>query len=135
MAKDIKLAALNFYKVIAEKNPNETKFSVKPAINIKSLESYKSSKTELCKVDFSFGISYGPLGKVELEGALFLSMDSKTLKETLKGWKDKKLDNETNLLILNIIIQRASLRALQLEEDLGLPPHVSLPKLQLGSKK
>lgn len=136
MAKDIKLAAVNFYKVSAERNPNfKEQVSVKPTINISNIEEYKPSKNDACKVDFNFGISYGDLGKVELSGAIFLTMDSKTLKETLKSWKDKKVDNETNLLILNIIMQKASLKALQLEEDLGLPPHVSLPRLQIGSKK
>lgn len=136
MAKDIKLAAVNFYKVSAEKNPEfKDKISIKPSINIANIEEYKSGKTEACKVDFNFGISYGDLGKVDLSGAIFLTMDSKTLKETLKSWKDKKMDNDTNLMILNVIMQKASLKALQLEEDLGLPPHVSLPRLQLGSKK
>jgi hypothetical protein len=136
MAKDIKLAAVNFYKVSAEKNPDfKDKISVKPSINIANIEEYKAAKTDACKVDFNFGISYGDLGKVELSGAIFLTMDSKTLKETLKSWKDKKMDNDTNLMILNVIMQKASLKALQLEEDLGLPPHVSLPRLQLGSKK
>jgi hypothetical protein len=136
MAKDIKLVAVNFYKISAEKNPDfKDKLSIKPSINISNIDSYKAGKTEACKVDFSFGISYGDLGKVNLEGAIFLTMDSKVLKDTLKGWKDNNLDNETNLLILNVIMQKASLKALQLEEDLGLPPHVSLPRLQLGSKK
>jgi len=136
MAKDIKLAAVNFYKVSAEKNPDfKDKLSIKPNINISNIESYKAGKTEACKVDFAFGVSYGDLGKVDLAGAIFLTMDPKTLKDTLKGWKDKKLDNDTNLIILNVIMQKASLKALQLEEDLGLPPHVSLPRLQIGSKK
>jgi hypothetical protein len=136
MAKDIKLVAVNFYKVSAEKNPEfKDKISIKPSINISNIDSYKAGKSEACKVDFSFGISYGDLGKVALEGAIFLTMDAKDLKETLKGWKDKKLDNEMNLIILNVIMQKASLKALQLEDELGLPPHVSLPRLQLGSKK
>jgi hypothetical protein len=136
MAKDIKLAGVNFYKVSAEKNPEfKDKITIKPSINIANIEEYKPSKNDVCKVDFNFGINYGDLGKVALTGAVFLSMDGKTLKEILKSWKDKKLDNDTNVLILNVIMQKASLKALQLEEELGLPPHVALPRLQLGESK
>lgn len=136
MAKDIKLAGVNFYKVTAEKNPEyKDKIEIKPSINIANIEEHKASKADICKVDFNFGVNYGGLGKIELSGAIFLAMDGKSLKETLKGWKDKKVDNEMNVLILNVIMQKASLKALQLEEEIGLPPHVSLPRLQLGNSK
>ena len=136
MAKDIRLAGINFYKVAGERNPNfKDKISINPSINISNIEEYKIPKSDACKVEFNFGVSYGGLGKIELSGAIILTMNSKDLKELLRSWKDKKMDSDTNVTILNVIMQKASLKALQLEEDLGLPPHVSLPRLQLGSKK
>ena len=135
MAKEIRLAGMHFTKIAGEKNPDfKDKLQIKPNISIKDIEKFKKDKTEAAKVKFSFSVKYSDLGSIDLEGTMFLTMDSKTLKETLSGWKDKKLDNETNLIILNVIMQKASLKALALEDELGLPPHVSLPKLQIGKE-
>lgn len=136
MAREIKLAGMNFTKIAGERKPNfQEKYSMKPSINIKSIEEHKAGKADACKIEFAFGIDYSGLGKIDLEGVMFLLMDSKTLKEAVKGWKDKKMNDEINLIILNAIMQKASLKALQVEEDLGLPPHVSLPRLQVGESK
>lgn len=136
MARDIKLAGINFLKVSGEKNPEFTgKPSMKPTLGVESIERVKDTKKEAVNIKFNFGIDYSNLGNVKLEGRMILIMDSKTLKETLKGWEDKKLDNEINLIILNAIMQKASLKALQLEDELGLPPHISIPKLKVSSNK
>ncbi len=131
--KEIRLLGFNLLKVEAEKNQDfKGKLEIKSNINIKNIEKHKLdlAKQDSLKIDFSFDIDYGELGKVILSGNLFLLTDSKSLKETLNSWKDKKLDSEINMAILNIIMQKASLRAFELEEELGLPLHVQLPRLQ-----
>lgn len=136
MAKDIKLAKLDFFKVSGEKNPDFSgKPTMKPQLGIEGIEKLKEGKAEAASVKFKFGIDYGELGNVELHGRMILVMDSKMLKDTLKGWEEKKLDQEMNLIILNAVMQKASLKALQIEEELGLPPHVAIPRLKIGSKK
>lgn len=136
MTKEIKLATLKFYKISGEKNTDFSgKISMKPQLGIEKIEKLKEGKSEAASVYFKFGINYGDLGNLELHGRMILVMDPKTLKDTLKGWEEKKLDQETNLIILNAVMHKASLKALQIEEELGLPPHISLPRLKLGSKK
>lgn len=138
MAKEIRLAGFRYLKINVERN-EELKGDLKitPNINIRSIDKFKSenSKQELLQVDFEFGIDYASLGKLDLAGKMFLAVDSKTMKESLEGWKNKKLDNEINLVILNTIMQKASLKALELEEEMNLPPHVQLPRLQLGKQE
>ncbi len=138
MAKDIKLGAFRLLKQSVERTEDfKGQLKITPNINIKSIEKFKSenSKQESIKVDFKFEVDYNGLGNVSLEGRMFLIADSKIIKEVVDGWKDKKLDNEVNLVILNVIMQKASVKALELEDEIGLPFHVQLPRLQLGNKK
>lgn len=137
MTQEIKLVGFRYTKLNVERNEElKGELKITPNINIQSIEKFKSdSKQEIIQIDFQFGIDYTSLGKVELNGKMFLAVDSKTIKEILDGWKNKKLDNKINLIILNTIMQKASLKALELEEEMNLPPHIQLPRLQLGEKK
>ena len=130
---EARLIGFNLTKVEAEKNPDfDGELEIKSNIVLKELEKYKPkySDQESLKVTFEFGIDYKELGKVTLHGTVFVILDNKTLKEALKQWKDKKLPEDLNMVLINIIMQRSSLRALQLEEELGLPFHFQLPRLQ-----
>ena len=133
MAPEIKILGFNFTKINAERNSNfKGKLEVKSNIHIASIEKEKLqiSKTEAVKILFEFTINYGELGKVEIFGSMFLTLDSKSTKELLNGFKSGNVPAEINALIINIILQKASLRALQLEEELSLPLHIQFPRLQ-----
>ena len=136
--KDLRLLGLNFTKVFYEKNPSFSgQLAINQNINIDSIEKYKPeiAKQDTLKITFGFDVDYGEMGKIELKGMMFLSLDEKSIEEVLKEWENKKLPKEFNLVVLNVIFQKASLKALQLEEELGLPPHVQLPRFQLEPSK
>lgn len=137
MVQEIKLVGFRYSKLNVERNEESNgELKITPNINIESIEKFNSeSKQDILQVNFQFGIDYSSLGKIELKGKMFLASNSKIIKEALDGWKNKKLDNQINLIILNTIMQKASLKALELEEEMNLPPHIQLPKLQLGEKK
>jgi hypothetical protein len=136
MVQEIKLAGFRYTKISVERKSEKGDLKITPNINIQSINKIKSeSKQDLLEVQFGFGIDYSILGKLELEGKMVLAVDSKTSKDALEGWKNKKLDNNINLIILNVIMQKASVKALQLEEEMNLPPHIQLPKLQLDKKE
>jgi len=137
MVQEIKLIGFKYNKLIVERNEeNKGDLKITPNINIQSIDKFKSeSKQDILEVKFNFNIDYSSLGKIELTGRLLLSVDSKTLKDAIEGWKNKKLDNNINMIILNVIMQKASIKALQLEEEMNLPPHIQLPRLQLGKKE
>ncbi|VVB80542.1 Uncharacterised protein [uncultured archaeon] len=135
MVKEIKLGSFRFLKQSAERNEDfNGSVTINPNINIKSIEKFKieDSKQESLKIEFNFDVDYAQMGKISLEGRMFLFTDPKTMKETIEGWKNKKIDSEVNVLILNLIMQKSSVKALQLEEEIGLPFHVQLPKVQFG---
>ena len=136
--QEIKMLGFNIQKINAHKNPEfKGKLEMNSNINISSIEDYKldSSKQGSLKIGFSFIVDYKNLGKIEIHGSLFLSMDSKITKEALNSWKNKKLNKELHILFINIIMQKASFKALQLEEELGLPPHIQIPRLQPAESK
>lgn len=133
----MKIAGLNFTKINAEKMSFEEIKDIKIDTNIDILD-VKSAKTDIFKtkdefliINFIFIVDYIPkYAKVELEGQLIVTVDSKQTKEILKQWKDKKLPEEFRFPIFNFILRKSNLKALYIEENLNLPPHVPLPSLK-----
>lgn len=133
MVSDIRLLGFNFIKINAEKKTDFSgKLDIKSNIDIKNIEKFKPGKQDALKVEFVLTVDYGDLGKIELEGNLFITADSRLLKETLSSWKDKKQPTDLQLAIANIILQKTSIKAFQIEEELGLPIHIQnmFPRVQ-----
>ena len=128
---NLKLIGAKLIKINAERNPEfNGKLEIKTNVKINSLEKIKETKDTL-KLSYDFEIDYGKLGKILIKGILFLSGDSKTIKELLKLQKDKKYNSPEYIIITNLIIQKASIKAFQLEEELNLPIHIKLPTLSI----
>ncbi len=130
---DLKLIGSKFTKLSAERKPNFTgKLTLNTNIKVKDLEKTEEVKDTL-KVSYDFEVDYGELGGVNVEGTLFISTNPKLIKELLKAWNNKKFDTPEHIHITNFIIQKASIKAFELEDELGLPIHIRLPTL--GAKK
>ena len=126
---DIRIVGSKFMKISSERDPDFSgKLSMKTNIKIKDISRIKEVKDTL-KISYEFEVDYGELGGVEIEGAIFVSSSPKTMKILQKLWKDKKFEGPEHIQIMNIIIQKASIRAFELEEELGLPIHIRLPML------
>ena len=133
--KEFKLLSFQFDKILAEKDPlfkgklQETTSN----IDIKNIEKEKISliDKEPLKVDFVFTLKFGELGKLEMGGRVLFLLDKESEEAALKEWKSKKLPENLRLIILNLILQKSTLKALQIEEELGLPLHINLPRLQI----
>jgi hypothetical protein len=129
----MRLINFNFTKLNSERlkdTVSEIKFNTK--IDILSISPVKSDflriKEELIKIDFTYSVLYEPgLAKVELGGTMVLSIEPRIAREVLKGWKEKETPEEFRLFMFNTILRKSSLKALQLEEDLNLPPHLPFP--------
>ena len=131
---ELKLAGSRFVKINAERNVDfDGKIEIKTNIKINSLDKIKDAKDAL-KLNYTFEVDYKELGKIELEGILFLSGDSKTIRDLLKIQKDKKYESPEYIGLSNVIIQKASIKTFELEEELGLPIHIKLPTLTLKDK-
>ena len=128
---NLRLTGAKLTKINAERNPEFSgKLEIKTNIKVNSLEKIKDTKDTI-KVLYDFEIDYGELGKILIEGILFLSSDAKTIKELLKIQKDKKYNSPEYITITNLIIQKASIKAFEIEEELSLPIHIKLPALSV----
>ena len=126
---NLKLIGSKFTKLSAEQNQNfNGKITLDTNIKIKNLEKTEELKDTL-KISYNFEVNYGELGGVIIDGTLFISTNSKLIKDLLKSWNNKKFDTPEHIQITNLIIQKASIKAFELEEELGLPIHIRLPTI------
>jgi len=140
MPKEIRLIGFNFTKISAERKPDyDGKIETKSNLDIVKIEKVKTpaTKQDSLRADFSVGVDYGKLGKINLEGNLFLIADSKLIKETVEAWEGKKKPTDLQLGIVNIILQKTSIKAIQIEEEIGLPIHLQnlFPRIRPGPEK
>ena len=128
---EIKLLGARISKISGERKPDFSgKLEVNTNIKLLGLDKLKDSKDSL-KIDYELIVDYKELGNITINGTIFVSTDSKTIKEIQKSWKDKKFDTEEQITITNLIIRKASIKAFELEDELGLPIHIQLPSLSL----
>lgn len=127
----INIIGSRFSKILVTKNYDfKGDVSVDTRLSITSIQLFKNEKDTI-KTDYDFFVSFSDLGKIEISGSVFFSSDQKTIKEILKNWDQKKTSSEDILSITNIIMQKVSIKAFELEEELGLPIHLKLPSLSL----
>lgn len=117
------------------------RIEIKSKLNVKDMKKEPSIKLvedkEVLKFTFNYEIVYGDeLAKIEMGGHLLWMADPKTVKEILKNWEKKKeVPDEFKLGIYNTIFHKCNIKALELEEDFNLPPHIQLPVIQPQEKQ
>jgi hypothetical protein len=129
----MKLMGSKIIKVNGEINPDFSgKLELSSNIKITSIEKFthETSTVESIKITSLFEIDYGDLGKVQIEGILFVGAETTKIDEIIKNFDDKKFDTPEQISIMNLIMQKFSIKAFELEEELGLPIHIKLPSLQ-----
>lgn len=105
---------------------------INQSIDIKDIvkEKIPISEEEALKMRFNFTINYQEdLAKAEFEGNLILLPTKEELKNFLREWKDKKVPNEVRIPLFNFIMNKCNIKALALEDELNLPFHIPLPKV------
>ena len=131
---DIKLIGSRLNKISAYRNISFSgEVKLKTNLKFNSIEKVKDRKDSL-EVKYSFEVDYGDLGNIFLEGSAFISSDPKIIKELSKSWESKKFDSEEHLILTNLIVQKISMKAFALEDELALPTHIRLPQLQIKSR-
>jgi len=132
-----RIIGFNFTEISAQrKKPQEGKIEINVNIDIESITSekidlVKDPDQEALKFDFKFTVSYKPeLANIVLRGTVLSMINKEKSKEIIKKWKSKKIEEDTKIPLFNFILTKCNLRALQLEEELNLPTHVPLPRIQ-----
>ena len=136
----MQLIGFNFTKIGAEK---KEVLGDKPTINT-NIEFTDVAKDavdllkdlEAVRVSFKFSIAYNAngkkdtLGSILFEGNIVLSAPPEKVKEIVKAWKKKEFAPDFKIPLFNLILRRCSAKALDLEEQTGLPPHLPLPQFK-----
>ena len=91
------------------------------------------------KVSFKFSVDYThsdkerkkegkKIGSVEFEGNIVLATSKEETKEIFKAWKKKELPMSFKVPLFNLILKKCSIKAVALEEEVGLPLHLPIPQ-------
>ena len=135
MANQTRLLGFNLKKIeVQREDKAPEKVDIVSDIKIENAEKHNVELVgeDALKIDFEFKLTYKDFAKLSMQGFLILMVEDKIFKEALKEWKkNKKLPKDLNMGIINLILQKCSLRALQLEEEMGLPLHIQMPRVKI----
>lgn len=90
---------------------------------------------EALAIDFKFETKYEPkIGSIIIEGRVLYQTNK--LKESLEKWKkDKKMDEAMIVEVLNAIFRKCLVKAVDLSNELGLPPPLRFPVVKPGKEQ
>jgi len=136
----MKFLGINFFKLSAEKTSNEFKgIKINTDLNIEDIKQSPSplnTQGNLLIVKFNYKIEYNPsFAKIFLGGNLILSVTEEESSQILKDWKDKTISDNIKTKIINSILNKSNLKALQMEDDLNIPYHLPFPIFKPTNKK
>ncbi|MDD5331245.1 MAG: hypothetical protein PHE43_00265 [Candidatus Nanoarchaeia archaeon] len=127
------IVGFNFDKMLVEKT-NQIEGSVKVTNNVQitDVKEHKlpgsDIKQGIIKFNFEFITEYTNVGKIELLGHLLYTESPEKLKQILDTWKKKKdMDKVLMAYLINAVLVKGNIKALQLSQDANLPPHIRLP--------
>ena len=136
----MQVIGFNLSKVLAERSPDFTRSAINTNIEFSNVEKEKVDllkDAEAVKISFKFSVIYEDRekkekknGEVSCEGVIVLSTSKEEAKDFHKSWKKKEVPKDTMIPLYNVILKKCSLKALQLEDDLNLPPHIPFPQIR-----
>lgn len=137
----MKLIGLSFDKLNLEKKSDNFKgLKVTTGIDILDVKEIKTdifnSQEKLLAVKFEYDVNYEKeIAHLKFRGNIILSLIPEQLEEVLKQWKEKKIPEKFRIDLFNLILKKATLKALQFEEEFRLPLHISMPFFKTKDKK
>jgi len=130
------IVGFNFERVhVEKKNLIKGKIQIKSNVSITDVKEEKlpTGKTKMdgLRFNFDFNVDYTPdIGNINLKGHIFFMDDPKVLKDIVKQYKkDKQISPELTATIINAILLKSTAKALNLAQEVNLPPHMHLPQI------
>jgi hypothetical protein len=135
----MQVIGFNLSKVSIEREEKrDGKLAISQNIGIDEIkkEEVSFSNEEVFKIVFNYSVNYneGNFGKVELKGFVLVIPQENEKKQLEKSWKEKNLPDNMKVPLFNFIKSKCDIKALSLEDDMGLPLHIPFPKLMLKEK-
>ncbi len=139
------IIGFNIKKILVERKKlvrGEVKVNTRMNITDVKKQSVKITKgKDVLSFSFDFAIFYkgvadhiGSVADIIFEGNVLFLADPKDTTKILDAWKKKEIPEDIKIRVLNTILSKCNIKALVLEEDMGLPSHIPLPKFQPKSK-
>ena len=127
----MKFIGFNFSKILIERiNEKGVGEKISTSLDISSIEKLPNTinpSDAILNIKFSYSIEYNPeVAKVELCGNVLFAGKIEDVDKTVDGWATKKMDDDFKVSLFNIILRKANIKALQLEDEMNLPPHMKL---------
>ncbi|MCX6741761.1 MAG: hypothetical protein NTX24_01125 [Candidatus Pacearchaeota archaeon] len=135
------IIGFNLIKILVEKDSTDEPKKIERVSTKTDISNISEQKIEIkektaLKFSFSFNVDYEKnIAKIKMEGSLLYLADPKQAKEILESWKKKEITKEIRMEIINAVLSRCNIKALGLEEYMGLPAHFPLPKFQIQEEK
>ncbi len=131
------IVGFNFTKISIEKKPFGVKqVQVKNDLKLGKVElskRYDVTHADVARFNFVYEVRYGEMGSIDLEGYVLYSDKADALKKLVDQWEKEK---EIPLILLNQVLNasllKCNIKALELAQDVGLPPHFELPKINMA---
>jgi hypothetical protein len=135
----MRIIGFNLTKILAERQEEDGQgIRVDQNINIKDIKEEKNPITnnKALKIKFTLTVTYSKdFGKIEFEGSIMTLPDEGEFKSIMDSWKDKKIPENMKFGIFNFIMNKCNVKALHLEDEMGMPLHVPMPRLSKELKK
>ena len=138
------IVGFNFTKIYAEKKNSikkDKKIKINSRLGIINLEKELlptgKTKAEGLKLDFELLLEYLPkIASIEIKGFIYFIDDQNIIKDLLKGWeKNKSIPVDIQQQVLNSVILKATIKALELEQEINIPPHIPFPSIKPAKKQ
>ncbi len=135
----MKIIGFNLIKVSIERKENITgELKIDQNIDIKDIkeETVPISKDTALKIKFRFTIDYSnDSAKLVFEGFLVLLPEKEELTKFLDSWKNKQIPEDSKVPIFNFIMAKCNVKALSLEDELAIPTHIPMPRINPNEDK
>jgi len=136
------IIGFNYTKINVEKKGiPKGDIKINNNVSIKDVEEKKlpfgKSPQDGLRFVFEFVTAYEPsVGVIGLYGDVIYIDEPKKVKEIAESWKkEKKVPKEIMAEVLNSVVQKCNIQALILSQDIGLPPPLQLPRVQVNEGK
>lgn len=119
-----------FSKIEANRERNiKGNINVKASLTFKNVEEEKSEVKDkkILRFLFDFSLEYDTEAKIYLSGFLIYVDDPKTIDKLKNEWKK---DKQFMKILYNFALLKCNIKALFLEDQLGLPPHLNMPRVK-----
>lgn len=136
------VVGFNFDKISVERTGKIQKgMKVRNSMEVRDITTEEISlgekKQDVLKFSFEYGVFYDPeVGSAVLQGHLLYADNPSKLKTILNAWKkDKQVEPALKAQLLNTALIRCNIKALNLSQDVNLPPHLPMPTINPYAQK